>query len=174
MGAIVERSLPVWVCCMRTNVADAMTAEARRTYRVQVAAETGVADEALDDEPAMPDARAVLLDELKAVQARLKPHPGSSTSSGSEYLEGATTPTAADFSLYVMLERLVDGMGDIAVVCLLLELAHDKELARLWAWHKMMHAQSPTTPFGSRARDRQASSSRPRTKPKQLRHCVDG
>lgn len=141
MRAAAEHMLPSWICIMRGAIADWMSAETRRGFRVKAAAELGVGVDALDDEPAI---RAMLLDELKGLQACLH--------AGADYLQGAQRPTAADFSLYAMLERLVGEMGDIALPCSLPELVQSQkgELERLWTWHETMRSRHPIRFKGKR------------------------
>jgi glutathione S-transferase len=97
----------------------------------------------LDDSAAM---KQLLLDELKHFQDLLK-------SEDQTYLvEGTKEPTAADFSVYAQLERLV-GAGtasDVRIPPALQELKDDASYAKLWKWHDHMREHYPVQFLGKR------------------------
>jgi glutathione S-transferase len=124
----------------------------RTKFRQKVKAAMKVNDEedvVLDDEPQM---RAKLVQELLFFQ-RLLLQDGDDTDQ--DYLiAGTTEPTAADFSVYAQLERLV-GAGtasDIDIPASIQDLkdGDDESLARLWKWHDLMRERFPVQFKGKR------------------------
>jgi hypothetical protein len=99
-----------------------------------------------DDEPKM---RAKLIAELEYFQRYLL----KNKTTKQEYLLPDTkTPTAADFSVYAQLERLV-GAGtasDVDVPPALQELKDNNSLKRLWEWHDLMRERFPVQFKGKR------------------------
>jgi len=89
-----------------------------------------VDDELMKNEPAM---RRILIDELKYFQDFLK-YP-----SQKYLLEDSDQPTAADFSVYAQIVRLVaGGTSDSEIYAALPELCQEKSLERLWQWYDNM------------------------------------
>ena len=137
MRAAGLRALPAWICLFRGHIVDSWAADARKSFRAKARTQLGVE---LDDEATV---RAALAAELGAMQACL--------ADGADYLRGAARPSAADFSLYAMLERLVGDVGDVRLPCALPELVADTpDLARLWAWHATMRERHPIRFKGKR------------------------
>jgi hypothetical protein len=94
-----------------------------------------IKDVDIDNEPAM---RATLVSELDYFNSLLK-------SDQQLYLmDGAVEPSAADFSIYALLERLVGSVqepaSDVSSYPAIPELVDDTKdsLARLWQWHRRM------------------------------------
>ncbi|CAB9503841.1 expressed unknown protein [Seminavis robusta] len=98
------------------------------------------------DEAAMNDRnqiRAKLIDELSFFQSYLKTEEQT-------YLLGDTS-TAADFSVYAQVERLVGDMGDVNLFPSIPEFKTETpELARFWKWHDMMREKHPLKFKGKR------------------------
>ena len=67
------------------------------------------------------------------------------------YLLPGDAPTAADFSVFGQLERIVGDMGDAQIPCSLPELLSQEPLARLRAWHQGMRQRHPIRFKGKRA-----------------------
>ena len=107
-------------------------------FRIQASKAIGVQDDKdLDDEPKM---RQMLIDELTVFQSHLQTTPDQ------PYLvPGTTQPTAADFSVYAQLERLVGGNGayDVDLPPALPQLKEVASLQPLWAWHERMRQECP-------------------------------
>ena len=147
MQALFAGLLPAWCCVgpyLRGLFVDALVASRRRNFRRKAAEQIGLPDDgALEDEPAM---RMRLLAELDFFQGQL------TSNDGQKYLLAGTRPSAADFSAFVMIERLVGTVGDAGVPCALPELVATSEatLGRLWAWHKMMQEEHPIRFKGKR------------------------
>ena len=123
--------------CVAHFVLDKMLASTRAKFRKQVMAALDIDDSLLDDEPQM---RKKLVEELKYFQAFL--------SLSQEYLLPGHEPTAADFSVYAQLERLVGNgtASDITIPPSLQELKDEEEktrLERLWQWHDLMRERFP-------------------------------
>ena len=66
---------------------------------------------ALGESPAEPDVRERLLCELEFFQSHLE------TEEQPYLLPGSSRPSAADISLYVLVERIVGTMGDVPLPC---------------------------------------------------------
>jgi glutathione S-transferase len=136
-------------------VVDWFLASTRDKFRRQVGKgleliEGDDASSILDDEPRM---RAKLIDELEYFQGYLLK---SSTTEQDYLLPDTKTPTAADFSVYAQLERLV-GAGtasDVNVAPALQELKDNNDTAsslkRLWEWHDLMRERFPVQFKGKR------------------------
>ena len=127
-----------------------MLASTRAKFRAQAAGAIGVKDErVLDNEETM---QQILIDELLFFQSLLK-----KDSTQQPYLiEGTTQPTAADFSVYAQLERLV-GDGTASDVYVHPAIQHFKEqskkdfgIVRLWEWYDDMRAKFPVQFKGRR------------------------
>jgi len=89
-----------------------------------------VNDMLMKDEPAM---KQILIDELKYFQDLLK------DPSQKYLLENSDQPTAADFSVYAQIVRLVaGGTSDSEIYAALPELCQEKSLERLWQWYHHM------------------------------------
>eukprot|EP00977_Amphora_coffeiformis_P002657 scaffold513_cov169-Amphora_coffeaeformis.AAC.11 len=95
-------------------------------------------DPALDDETRM---QSILVEELMYFQSQLSPE------NGKLYMMSSAQPTAADFSIYPQLERLVgDKEGssyDVGLEPALPELLEMDSLQRLWKWHSLMRQTCP-------------------------------
>ena len=85
-----------------------------------------------EDHLKTPRIKSVLVEELEYFQSQLH---------GDYLVESAREPTAADFSVYVQLERLVGTMGDAHVYCSLPELLEIHELEPLWTWHRKTNSK---------------------------------
>ena len=101
---------------------------------------------ALGESPAEPDVRERLLCELEFFQSHLE------TEEQPYLLPGSSRPSAADISLYVLVERIVGTMGDVPLPAPLPELPAEEEarLGRLWKWHQRMRAAHPIVYKGKR------------------------
>lgn len=122
----------------------------RAKFRAKAAAAIGVENDAeLEDEPKM---RALLVEELKFFQSHLQ----APTDQQPYLVPGTTQPTAADFSVYPQVERLVGGDRTLAdgdtnpfdvtlPAAAIPELTQQEEssLARLWEWHVHMRKTCP-------------------------------
>lgn len=86
-----------------------------------------------------------MIGELEYFQSLLK------SESQPYLLAGTSEPTAIDFSVYVMVERLVGGIGDANVLPSMLELLELPELERCWKWHAVMVEKHPIKFKGKRA-----------------------
>jgi glutathione S-transferase len=129
--SIKEQVLPQWLP-FRGKVTDVAVKSERAKFRQEVLKMLQVKDEQLASEPVV---RHMLVSELAFFQSHL-------TSPDQPYLLG-NTPTAADFSVYAQLERLVGDTGDAQVFCSLPELLQTKELDRLWQWYHGMRKEHP-------------------------------
>lgn len=107
----------------------------------------------IDDEPAM---RARLVQELEYFQSLL---PETNDDQQQQYLLPNTTrPSAADFSVYALLERLVgdattNPSSDVPMYPAIPELIAETTtppLTRLWKWHDHMRTTYPVTFKGHR------------------------
>ena len=109
----------------------------RTKFRHQARTAMDVTDDDLDDEPRM---RQLLVQELEFFQAQLQ-------DAAQPYLvPGTTQPTAADFSVYPQVERLVggnDGAYDVGLPPALPALKQEASLERLWQWHARMQKECP-------------------------------
>ena len=99
----------------------------------------------LDDETKMYN---LLMEELKYVQSFLK----DDADKQPYLIAGCNEPTAADFSVYVQMERLVGDSGDAKVPCALPSLMEDEKdtLQRLWTWYSHMRESHPIQFMGKR------------------------
>ena len=87
--------------------------------------------------------RNQLVEELTHFQSFLK-------TDDQTYLLGSES-TAADFSVYAQVERLVGDMGDTDIFPSIPELKQETpELIRLWKWHDMMREKHPLKFKGKR------------------------
>jgi len=143
----ISRELP-FSALIPYFIVDGVLASTRKKFRGNVKKViTDVDDDIMDnDEPKM---RAKLVEELEFFQGLLK-------SEDQEYLiAGTTEPTAADFSVFAQVERLV-GEGtasdwDMPPTCQELKDVEQKEkLARLWKWHNLMRERFPAQFKGKR------------------------
>ena len=108
-------------------------------------------DKVLDDEPYM---RQILIKELQYFQDLLL----KADDDQQPYLIPNTTePTAADFSVYAQLERLVGGgdtVSDVPISPAILELKTEEptksSLSKLWKWHNRMRDHCPVHFKGKR------------------------
>ena len=62
---------------------------------------------------------------------------------GGGYMLRGNHPTAADFSLFAQVERLVGTMGDAAMGAAVPDLLQERGLGRLWEWREGMLALHP-------------------------------
>jgi hypothetical protein len=140
--------LPSWLplgnnSILRNFIVDRLVASERQRYRAKVVDALAVEDALLDDEPAM---RAKLVQELEFFQSLLVQ---PSTTQPFLWEGSSKSPTAADFSLYAQLNRLVGTTTadacDIAVAASLPQLKADttQSLQRLWEWHAFMCTHYP-------------------------------
>jgi glutathione S-transferase len=130
--SIKEQVLPQWLP-FRGKVTDVAVKSERAKFRVEVLKMLSVKEEQLASEPFV---RQMLVEELEYFQSHL-------ASADQPYLLG-NKPTAADFSVYAQLERLVGDTGDAQVFCSLPELLDTThELERLWQWYRGMRARHP-------------------------------
>jgi glutathione S-transferase len=137
--SIKEQVLPQWLP-LRGAVTDLVVKSERAKFRQEVMKMLGLSDEQLSDEPAV---RRMLVHELEEFQSHLR-------SPEQPYLLGSE-PSAADFSVYAQLERLVGDTGDAQVFCSLPGLLQVKELERLWKWYGHMRQQHPIVFHGKGA-----------------------
>lgn len=139
MRATFEAKLPSYVCLFRGLIIDHMCSDARANFRRKAQVQLNVPDATLNDEAAI---RKLLMDELVSVQALI--------SEQTDLLANASRPSAADCTLYAMLERLVGDMGDVRLPCALPELATEPQLEQLMAWHRRMREKLPIKFKGKR------------------------
>lgn len=140
-----RRVLPWWLRRVVPNfLLDIPLASERSKFRQKTCQAIGVVnnnDKELDNEPKI---RQILVDELQFFQSHLQ-----TTANQCYLVPGTSQPTAADFSVYVQLERLVgggsDGTGayDVALEPALPQLLQEKSLQLLWGWHKRMQDRAP-------------------------------
>jgi hypothetical protein len=141
MQATFDRhALPPLVFCFRKEFLDFFLQSERAKKRTESQSMMGE-DVNLDDEPTT---RRVLIEELVYFQSLLK------SESQPYLLAGTSEPTAVDFSVYVMVERLVGGMGDANVLPSMPEFLELTELARFWKWHSAMVEKYPIKFKGKR------------------------
>lgn len=136
---------------LRTTVVDWFTAKDREQFRTKAATGLGLSE--LGDTDTEPRIRQMLLQELEYFQSLLKGSANSSSSKGTQqYLFVGDVPTAADFSVYVQVERLVGSMGDARVHPSLPSLQEDTAelLPRFWDWHAHMVQHHPLKFKGKR------------------------
>lgn len=140
--SIAKLVLPSWICVLRGELVDLLVASERQKYGQKVSETLGVNDTMLTDSDAM---KKMLMDELNYFQSLLSPD--------QSFLLAGTEPTAADFSLYAQLERLV-GAGtasDVFVAPAMQELKENGSgLNRLWQWHDLMRERYPVKFKGKR------------------------
>jgi glutathione S-transferase len=129
--SIKEQVLPQWLP-FRGKVTDVAVKSERAKFRQEVLKMLSVKEEQLASEPLV---RQMLVEELEYFQSHL-------TSADQPYLLG-NKPTAADFSVYAQLERLVGDTGDAQVFCSLPELLQTNALDRLWQWYRGMRSRHP-------------------------------
>jgi len=129
--SIKDQVLPQWLP-FRGKVTDLAVKSERSKFRHEASTMLSLDASQISDEPLV---RQKLLDELQYFQSLL-------TSPEQIYLLGES-PTAADFSVYAQLERLVGDTGDAEVFCSLPELMEHKELERLWRWYAHMREEHP-------------------------------
>ena len=140
--AVSKNGMPGWIFCGRGQIADYVTSKQRATFATLAAKQLGgISDDEMRDEPAV---RRKLVAELTEMQSTLQ-------TDGQPYLLPGDAPTAADFSVFGQLERIVSDMGDAQIPCSLPELLSQDSLARLWAWHQGMRQRHPIRFKGKRA-----------------------
>ena len=109
-------------------------------YRQLAMEALGVTEEHLADPSKI---RKILVEELTYFQSFLK-------TDDQPYLLGKDS-TAADFSVYAQVERLVGDMGDANVIPSVPELKDQTpELERFWKWHELMRERHPLVFKGKR------------------------
>jgi glutathione S-transferase len=138
MRAQGQGNAPAILCCFKGMAIDFMTASHRQKFRLEAATKMGVGDADLEDEP---EIYSMLVAELEFFQQHLD---------RGKYLVPGAAPTAADFSAYAMLERLVGQTGDADVLPSIPELLNEEKLERLWEWHRMMREEHPIRFKGKR------------------------
>ena len=125
-----------------------MVSSYRTKFREQAAKAIEVDPKELDNDDAM---RKILVDELLFFQSLLK----KDASQQPYLIEGTSQPTAADFSVYAQLERLVgDGTSDVyvdpAIQSFKDESKEKDDINRLWEWYDHMRATCPVQFKGHR------------------------
>lgn len=140
MRRSIGDALPGCVPC-KGLLADFLTKSKREEFRAEIVDMVGVTWDALDPENEA-EMHGILVAELEFFQGKL--------STGWEYL-GGTKPTAADFSVYAQVERLVGDMGDANIPCSQPELLQERRLERFWEWHRLMCQRHPIKFKGKRA-----------------------
>ena len=140
--AVSKGGMPGWICVGRGYLADYLTTKQRGTFATLAAKQLGgISDDEMRDETAV---RRMLVAELAELQVTLQ-------TDTQPYLLPGDTPTAADFSVFGQLERIVGDMGDAQIPCSLPELLNQEPLARLRAWHQGMRQRHPIRFKGKRA-----------------------
>jgi glutathione S-transferase len=140
--AVSKRGMPSWICVGRGQLADYLTSKQRGTFATLAAKQLGgISEDEMRDEPAV---RRLLVAELAELQSTLQ-------ADAQPYLLPGDAPTAADFSVFGQLERIVGDMGDAQIPCSLPELLSQEPLARLRAWHQGMRQRHPIRFKGKRA-----------------------
>lgn len=129
--SIKDQALPQWLP-LKGAVTDLAVKGERAKFRQEVLKMLCVTEDQLADEPLV---RQLLVNELRFFESHL-------LSSDQPYLLGSE-PTAADFSVYAQLERLVGDTGDANLFCSLPELLEEHELDRLWQWYRGMRQDHP-------------------------------
>ena len=139
--AVSKRGMPSWILCCRGQLVDHFTSKQRATFATLAAKQLGgLSAEEMRDEPAV---RQKLVAELVELQCTLQ-------TADQLYLLPGDAPTAADFSVFGQLERIVGDMGDAQIPCSLPELLSQEPLARLRAWHQGMRQRHPIRFKGKR------------------------
>ena len=133
-------AMPWYVPC-RGCIIDGLITERRKQFQVEAAGRMHVAHDAAAPERE-PEVRALLVRELEHFQSKL-------VEFGGDYLLGAE-PSAADFSVYAQVERLVGDMGDAKLFAALPELLDAPQLKVLWGWHSRMRERHPLKYRGKR------------------------
>ena len=140
VSAQFEAEMPAYFCCFKRTIVDRMAASFRDKNRLKAFAQLG-------EWPPEAEVRAKLIAELQFFQSLLQ-------APGQRYLLPDSTrgPSAADISLYVVIERIVGSHGDVPLRSPLPELVSEEatRLARLWEWHRMMKAAHPIVFKGKR------------------------
>ena len=143
--SISKQMFPSWLSPVSGIVVDLFTKSTRNDFRKQVAKtlDIEVNDRILDDEPKM---REALVEELRYFQSFL------GKTADQKYLLTKDTPTAADFSVYVQVERLVGTTGDANVYCSMPDLKQETatDLGEFWKWHELMTKSHPIVFKGKR------------------------
>jgi glutathione S-transferase len=129
--SIKDQALPNWLP-LKGAVTDLAVKGERAKFRQEAAKMLRLREDQLSDESFV---RQLLVMELRFFQSHL-------LAPDQTYLLGPE-PTAADFSAYAQLERLVGDTGDANLFCSLPELLQDKELDRLWTWYRHMRQHHP-------------------------------
>ena len=135
----VRNAMPWWLNFLLPDwLLDSQLKSEKTKFRGQASRAIGVDDADLDDEPRM---RSILIEELKFFQSQL------ADPDQPFLVPGTTQPTAADFSVYPQLERLVGGGADspydVSLEPAVPELKEDASLERLWTWHAKMQETCP-------------------------------
>lgn len=130
-----EAALPSFLGGLRGHVVDFLVTSVRQEHRQRVAKAMGLEASDLDDEERM---NALLIEELKFYQSHLK-------QPNQLYLLSGDLPTAADFSVYAQINRLIgdNGAYDYHIYPCKSELKEEKQLDRLWQWHNHMCETTP-------------------------------
>ena len=140
--AVSKGGMPGWICVGRGYLADYLTTKQRGSFATLAAKQLGgISDDEMRDETAV---RRMLVAELAELQSTLQ-------TDAQQYLLPGDAPTAADFSVFAQLERIVGDMGDAQIPCSLPELLSQEPLARLRAWHQGMRERHPIRFKGKRA-----------------------
>ena len=142
---MLEQLLPFWSSVLPLPVSRWVlnlavdTGRLRGSYRKKARAILG--------EELVPSGRAALPDEAPRLRAALvaaaKALDGRFASPAQLWVCGTEDPSAADFALYGILERLVGTSGDGNVAPATPWLFGEAQTARLQAWHQRMQASHP-------------------------------
>ena len=138
----VRGAMPAWLRPLVPNCFLEWTlAGERQKFRQQAEQTIGVSEDD-DNDGTFQNAtrmREILIQELHFFQSHLR-------SDDQPYLvAGASQPTAADFSVYAQLERLVGGKGpyDVYLEPAAPWLREEASLQSLWDWHQRMRSTCP-------------------------------
>ena len=140
MLAAFASKAPSWLCCLRGVVVARLVAPARRNFAA--AAKEQLAYGGREVPQGAQAVRERLVEELEYCQTTL---------AADSFLLGEAVPTAADFTLYAMLERLCGDMGDVRLPNALPDLLDEApSLTRLREWWEGMRASVPVRFKGKR------------------------
>jgi len=151
-ATLAETAVPAYVLFFREQLVDWLVSDERRNFRTKAAQQLGLLDESeLDNEPRI---HQMLVEELLYFQSLLKDD-DDDDDTHQPYLLVGDQPTAADFSVYAQLERLVGTEGDANIrpswPLLKSETTQrHHQLARLWQWHDWMLHKHPIRFQGKR------------------------
>jgi len=154
LKSIRKLSLPSALACLVPDFVLRRALESTRTkFRGEAARAIGVTEAQLEDEEAM---KQLLVEELMYFQSLLgNDDDDDDDTTQQPYLMANTTqPTAADFSVYAQLERLV-GQGTASDVEIFpaIQWFRDEQnetLERLWHWYDHLRATCPVQFKGKR------------------------